>query len=292
LVLNGQEVSDHPLLSYPKDQSPLSELEELEAWLKEFSLAEMVDLLDDLDEDDYQYLYEGVQINTKLAAHGLNHGLGLAVGKTMQDLVKQKSLTNDMVMAAKILTSAASDARMSGAKLPAMTSSGSGNQGCAATLPIWAVKDYLDCEEKSVLKAICLSHIITAYIKAHTGRLSALCGSSIAAGTGSAAGITYLFGGTIQQIAWAIKYHTMDLAGVICDGAKASCALKLATTAGTAVQAALFSIQNDHMEYSKGIVGVSPEQTMQNIGTLNTHGMIEADRTILQILLDKKLSTN
>ena len=195
-----------------------------------------------------------------------------------------------MILAARMITSAAADARMAGVKLPAMTSAGSGNHGLTAILPILAIKDFVESDQETILKAIGFSHILTAYIKAHTGRLSALCGCSIAAGAGATAGVTYLLGGDIRHIAGAIKNLIEDLAGVICDGAKAGCALKLATAAGTAVQAALFSLQGVNVGVMDGIIGASPEQTMRNIGILSTQGMIETDRTILKIMLEKQFS--
>jgi len=132
--------------------------------------------------------------------------------------------------------------------------------------------------------------VITAYIKAFTGRLSAVCGCSIAAGAGAAGGIAYLMGGSCNHIAGAIKNLIEDLAGVICDGAKASCALKLATAAGTAVQSALFALHGLNVNHTDGIIAETPEDTMKNVGTLSTQGMIETDRTILQIMIDKKFS--
>ena len=207
---------------------------------------------------------------------------------TLERLVSKGLIKKDMINSAKILTSAASDARMAGVKMPAMSSAGSGNHGLTATLPIWAVKDYIECDPKTVLESIGLSHLVTAYVKAYTGRLSAVCGCSIAAGAGATAGITYLLGGDLHHIAGAIANLTEDLAGVICDGAKDGCSLKLATAAGTAVQAALFSLQGVQVQSTDGIVGATPEETMQNVGELSTQGMIETDRTILKIMLEKQ----
>jgi L-cysteine desulfidase len=196
-----------------------------------------------------------------------------------------------MGVAARILASSASDARMSGVNLPAMSSAGSGNHGLTAILPIWAVKDFIELDsEKTVYEAIALSHLVTAYIKAHTGRLSAICGCSVAAGAGAAAGITYMLGGTANHIAGAIINHTHDLAGVICDGAKAGCSLKLATAAGTAVTSSLLSLQGVVVQPTDGIVGDSPEKTMKNIGTLSSEGMVETDRTILNMMLEKQFN--
>jgi len=289
LKLNEKEIEIHPLLS--KTEKDQNQLAKLESWLTKQSLEDLIALLDQLDCEDLSFLDEGVRFNLKLAHHGLTYGSGLGVGLTFERLVREGLLKKDMGLAARILASAASDARMSGVKMPAMSSGGSGNHGLTAVLPIWAVKDYLVVEdEEQILRAIALSHVITAYIKAFTGRLSAVCGCSIAAGAGAAGGIAYLMGGSCNHIAGAIKNLIEDLAGVICDGAKASCALKLATAAGTAVQSALFALHGLNVNHTDGIIAETPEDTMKNVGTLSTQGMIETDRTILQIMIDKKFS--
>ncbi len=287
LKLNGNEIKEHPLLC--KSSGGRSELADMEAWLSSLSLDELIAMLDQLDDDDLNYIAEGVTYNLKLANHGLTFGPGLGVGLTFERLVREGLLKKDMILSARILTSAASDARMSGVKLPAMSSAGSGNHGLTAILPIWAIKDYLEIEDETrILKAIALSHLITAYIKAYTGRLSAVCGCSVAAGAGATGGITYLMGGTLQHIANAIKNLIGDLAGVICDGAKAGCSLKLSTAAGTAVQSALFALHGIDIKATDGIVATSSEKTMQNVGALSAQGMIETDRTILNIMINKE----
>lgn len=287
LKLNNSPVENHPLLTSDGLSGKIS-LFDLEAWLRERTLAELLEFVYDLDVQDLEFIEEGVRINMILADYGLKYGPGLGIGKTLERLVRQRLIKKDMILMSRMLASAAADTRMAGVKLPAMSSGGSGNHGLTAILPIWAVKDFVEHDKKTVLEAIGLSHIITAYIKAYTGRLSAVCGCSVAAGAGATAGVTFLLGGNLHNIAGAIKNLTVDLAGVICDGAKAGCALKLATAAGTAVQAALFSLQGVSVRH--GIVGISPEQTMKNIGTLSTQGMIETDRTILNIMIEKQFS--
>jgi L-cysteine desulfidase len=287
LKINDKPIDTHPLLNPSK--SGTSELADLEEWLKKQRLETLISLLDTMDDEDLQFIKEGLSHNIKLAEYGLLYGDGLGVGKTLERLSIEGLVKKDMILAARILTSAAADARMSGVKMPAMSSAGSGNHGLTALLPIWAVKDFLNINhEIKIYKAMALSHVITAYIKAFTGRLSALCGCSIAAGAGATAGIAYLMDGTINHIAGAIKNLIEDLAGVICDGAKNSCALKLATAAGTAVQSALFSLHGINVNSSDGIIATTPEKTMQNIGKLSTDGMIETDRTILQIMMEKQ----
>jgi len=290
MVLDGKELLANPIKSgLDRDHRNVQAVEE---FLKDRTLDELIQLAESLDDEDCGFILEGVEYNEELARHGLASGSGLGIGKTLDRLAREGLLKKDMVLWAKIKTSAACDARMSGVKKPAMSSAGSGNHGLTAILPIWALKDYiLDVEDKDFLKAIALSHVVTAYIKAHTGRLSAVCGCSIAAGAGAAAGVAYLLGGTSSQIAGAIKNLIEDLAGVICDGAKTGCALKLATAAGTAVQSALLALHGIQVSASDGIVASSPEQTMKNVGQLSTEGMIETDRTILKILIDKNLQS-
>ncbi len=291
LLVNDKLVPGHVLLGDCDGHAGKGErLEKLESWLKGLSLGKLLDLVEDFDKEDLDFIETGVTCNRRLADFGLKHGSGLGIGKALLRMKRQKLLSNDMLLEARMLTAAAADARMSGARLPAMSSAGSGNHGLTAILPIWAVRGFIDTDRESVLRAIGFSHIITAYVKSFTGRLSAVCGCSVAAGAGATAGITYLLGGDLTHIAGAIKNLTVDLAGVICDGAKAGCALKLVTAAGTAVQAALFSLQGVVVEATDGIICDSPEQTMQNVGILSTQGMIETDRTILKIMLDKKFS--
>jgi len=289
LALDGEDIAAHPLLA-EGGASGGGQMAELEDWLRGLPLADLLLLADDLDAEDLAFLEQGVAYNTRLAEHGLKFGCGLGVGKTFERLARQKIIAKDMSLAARMLTSAAADARMDGVKLPAMSSAGSGNHGLTAVLPIWAAKDFLDCTRDDVLRAIGLSHIVTASVKAHTGRLSAVCGCSVAAGAGATAGIAALMGGDLHHIAGAIKLLIEDLAGVICDGAKAGCALKLATAAGTAVQAALFSLHGMRVRATDGIIAESPEQTMRNVGQLSTEGMVETDRTILAIMIEKKLA--
>lgn len=290
LALNNIEITDSSLLSKAAGSSGKSAMALLEEWLMDLTLDDIYEMIDEIDEEDLAFLKKGVEYNVTLAEYGLKYGSGLGIGKAIERLLKQKLLVKDMATSARILTSAAADARMSGVNLPAMSSAGSGNHGLTAILPIWAIKDFVAHDEETVLRAIGLSHVITAYVKAHTGRLSAVCGCSVAAGAGATAGITYLVGGDVEHMAGAIKNIMEDLAGVICDGAKAGCALKLNTAAGAAVQAALFSLQGINVQDTDGIIGQSTEQTVRNIGTLSHQGMVETDRTILQIMREKEKS--
>lgn len=289
LKLNGIEITDSPLLASVKGKGGRT-MAELEEWLRELTLEEILDLTKELDQEDLNFLEIGVNHNLALAEYGLQHGSGLGIGKAIDRLIKQKLMVKDMSSSARRLTSAAADARMGGAKLPAMSSAGSGNHGLTAILPIWAIKDFIDHDRETLLQAIGLSHIVTAYVKAHTGRLSAVCGCSVAAGAGATAGITYLVGGDVHHMEGAIKNILEDLAGVICDGAKAGCAIKLNTAAGAAVQAALFSLHGVNVKDTDGIIGDSTRKTIQNMGALSHDGMVHTDKTILKIMLEKQMT--
>ena len=275
------------------DSEDKKDIAKMEKWLTTLELSDLLLMINDLDDEDFEFIMEGVQTNLRLAEYGLKNGAGLGIGRALERSIRSKLIKKDMGVAARILASSASDARMSGVSLPAMSSAGSGNHGLTAILPIWAVKDFVELDsQQTVLEAIALSHLVTAYIKAHTGRLSAICGCSVAAGAGAAAGVTYMLGGTANHIAGAIINHTHDLAGVICDGAKAGCSLKLATAAGTAVTASLLSLQGVVVQPTDGLSADSPEQSMRNIGTLASEGMVETDRTILNIMLEKQFNKN
>ncbi len=286
LGFNDEIIENHPLLRANTDGG-VDENTQLERWLVNQSLEHFLNLIDELDSEDFEFLEQSILLNMRLAEYGLKHGPGLGIGKAIDSLIRKKLLKKDMMLEARMLTSAAADTRMAGVKLPAMSSAGSGNHGLTAVLPICALRNYLECDHQDILKAIGLSHIITAFVKAHTGRLSAVCGCSVAAGAGAACGVAYLLGGTARHMGAAIKNLIMDLAGVVCDGAKLGCAFKLATAAGSATQAALFALQGISANPNEGIIDVTMEKTAENLGTLSTMGMIEADRIILQIMLNK-----
>ncbi|MBF0259283.1 MAG: serine dehydratase subunit alpha family protein [Desulfamplus sp.] len=293
LELNGQTILEHALYHNTKDLNGNKEKRgnaaELEKSLKQITMNKIIALADQLDSDDLDFIERGIEMNMALAHHGLEHACGLQVGTTLDKLADKGLVARDMIHDARVLTAAAGDARMSGARLPAMSSAGSGNHGLTAIIPIKAVADHINAKRDDLCKAVGLSHIITACIKAHTGRLAAICACSVAAGAGAAAGTTLLFGGTPEQIGAAVENIIEDLAGVICDGAKNSCALKLDTAAGAAVQAALFALNGLNVKMTDGIVGETPEKTIRNIGILSSEGMVETDRVILKIMLDKIL---
>jgi L-cysteine desulfidase len=283
---NGEALESHELL--PSQSGGGDEFAELEEWLRGRTVSDLIELATDLDEEAEQIVRQGVEYNVALADYGLEHESGLGVGASIAEAVEAGALSDDLLSAARRTAAAASDARMAGAPLPAMSSSGSGNHGIVATNIVAAAAKHLKVPERRMLEGVSIAHIITAYIKAHTGRLSALCGTAVAAGAGAAAGLVHLRGGGIEQQVTAITNVIEDLAGIACDGAKASCAFKVATGAGSAVQAAFLAAAGRRVPGSEGIVSDEVEQTVRNLGRLSKPGMEETDRTILDIMLDEE----
>ena len=288
LSMDGKSLEDHPFLAGKGSED--SNVDELKNWLTSLSVAEIVDLLDDLDENDIAYIQRGIDLNMDLVKYGLSHGPGLGVGKTQQSLLRQGLLKNDMVLAGGIYASAGIDSRMGGAMLPAMTLAGSGNQGIAASTPIVAATGFATLEDSLLLvKSVALSYLLTCYIKSLAGRIGPLCGSGVAGGAGVAAGVTYLLGGTVEKIGGAIKNHIENFAAIICDGAKTSCALKVGEAASSGVKSALMALQGTVVKPVDGIIDESPEETMRNLGKLTQFGLKSMDPAILDIMLHKCL---
>ena len=177
---------------------------------------------------------------------------------------------------------------VAGCTLPVMATSGSGNQGLTASIPVITACEYLSCPEEMMYRALALSELITIHVKEYIGKLSALCGCAIAASVGTACGLTYLFGGSYNNIVYAVKNMVADISGLICDGAKAGCALKIATSVSGAIQCALLAVDGVEVPGTDGIVCPDVEQTIHNLGNLGNKGMISTDHVILNMMLENR----
>jgi L-cysteine desulfidase len=184
------------------------------------------------------------------------------------------------------VTAAASDARMAGCTLPAMSNSGSGNQGITVTMPVIAAADKLGSSQEELARALVLSHLIAIHIKGYLGKLSALCGCVIAS-TGAACGIVYLRGGNFDQVTYAIKNMIGNITGMVCDGAKVGCALKVASGVSSAVQSSILALDNICISENDGIIEKDIEKTIRNLGSIGSVGMKITDDMILDIMVCK-----
>ena len=234
---------------------------------------------------DLEFLDEIIRINTRIACEGLARDYGLCVGRHLAN-------SPDAAQQVIAVTAAAADARMSGCQLPVMTNMGSGNQGITASLPVIETAHLLGASYEQLLRALAISELVAMEVKTHIGRLSALCGCSIAAAIGAASAMVFLRGGNFEQIAYAVNMMVGDVTGIICDGAKPGCALKIATAVSAAQRAAVLALSLEHTVQPYGIVSSDVEATIQNLGTLGRDGMGNANDVVLRMMLDGQHDEN
>ncbi len=255
----------------------LDELSEKDIW--EFATMAPLEMID--------FIMEAVDLNKKISEEGLKGNYGLRVGKSIDENISKGLLQADLSNDAVRRTASGADARMAGSALPVMSNSGSGNQGITATMPVVAVAEKLGANREQLIRALILSHLTAIHMKSKMARLSALCGASVAA-TGASCGIVYLLGGVYEHVEYAIKNMVGNVAGMVCDGAKNSCALKVASCVGAAVQGALLAINRIGVSEIEGIVEEDIEKTINNLGRLGSTGMAETDKVILSIMTSKE----
>lgn len=261
------------------DDSELSEDEEPDVAL---SFDKVCDFAFGSPIEEIAFLKQSGELNKSAAVQSMKGNYGHAVSSTLAHSMFGSNVFTKMLS----VTAAACDARMGGAMFPVMSNSGSGNQGIAATLPVTVYAEEQKKSEEELIRALTLSNLMTIYIKQSLGRLSGLCGAIVAA-TGSACGLTYLMGGTREQIAFAIKNMIGNITGMICDGAKPSCALKVSNGVSTATLSAMMAMDNKVVSSMEGIADEDVDQTILNLTRIGREGMNETDRMILEIMTHK-----
>lgn len=248
------------------------------------SISDMVKVIEQMDTQPLGFLLDGLKMNRGVAQAGMDHPLGMGVGYGLMAIANSGEMGHDLAAQAMTLTAAASDARMSGLNMTVMSSNGSGNNGLTAILPLAAYFEKHEVTEAQKIKALAMSHLINCYVKQRIGRLSAMCSCAISAATGSGAAIGWLMTGKVETVLGTIQNMTGNLSGMICDGAKEGCALKLATGAATGVQAALLASYGVVMPMANGIVGRSAEESIDHLGELSQRGMQLTDGVILDMM--------
>ncbi len=236
--------------------------------------------------EELRFILETRRLNMAAAERSLAGEYGHCVGRTLRCDRERKVMGDSLFTRILSYTSAACDARMAGAMIPVMSNSGSGNQGIAATLPVAVYADEVHASEEQMIRALALSHLTVIYIKQSLGRLSALCGCVVAA-TGSSCGITYLMGGGYEQAAAAVKNMIANLTGMICDGAKPSCAMKLTSGVSTAVLSAMMAMDGRCVSSVEGIIEEDVDRCIRNLTAIGREGMDETDRLVLRIMTNK-----
>ena len=253
--------------------------------LRDMNLTQFIDYCRAMDERDYEHIKHGVAMNMRIAEAG--RALH-KVGYYTAELVSKGYRVDDVFSACEILTASAADARMAGLNLPVMSSGGSGNQGIVAILVPYLVGRHYHIDEPTILQSIALSHLVNSYIKCFTGELSPLCGCAIAAGVGAAVAIVYQQADRdMAKITLAVNSLISDLGGMLCDGAKSGCALKVATSTSSAIRSAYMALNGHGIGDREGFVGNTAEETIQNLSSISKLGMSLVDDTMLQIMIDK-----
>lgn len=243
--------------------------------------------------DSVQFLLDGAKMNVRAAETSFTGSYGHGLGRLMHippdtpNAAIEALFGNTLFTKIISYTCGACDARMSGAMVPVMSNSGSGNQGISCSVPVYLYAQENHCTEEQTLRALTLSNLTVIYIKQSLGRLSALCGCVVAA-TGSAVGITYLMGGNYTEITYAIKNMIANISGMICDGAKPGCALKVTSGISTAIMSAFLAMQHSYADSTEGIVEEDIDRTIRNLTRIGHDGMTQTDDLILDIMTHKQ----
>jgi L-cysteine desulfidase len=236
--------------------------------------------------DELEFILDAARMNKRAAERSYNGQFGHNVSKNIKGETGQRIFGDNLHSRMVSSTAGACDVRMAGAMVPVMSKSGSGNQGIAATLPVLTFAENTGASDEQLIRALILSNLSMIYIKQHIGRLSALCGCVVAS-TGSSCGITYLMGGNYNQITFAAKNMIANITGMICDGAKPSCALKIASGVSTATLSALMAIEDGVASPLEGIIDQDIDQTIRNLALIGNNGMSETDKVVLDIIINK-----
>ena len=235
--------------------------------------------------EELRFILQAKELNSKAAEVAMEEGYGHSLGYTIRNK-GQKYFGDTPLEHMLIYTSAACDARMAGATVPVMSNSGSGNQGITATMPVVVFAQDCDASEEQLIRALTLSHLTSIYIKQSLGRLSALCGCVVAS-TGASSGLVYLMGGGFNEVQAAIKNMVANLTGMLCDGAKPSCAMKISSGVSTSLMSALLAMEGRCVTQTEGIVSDDVDQTIHNLTAIGRDAMRETDRLVLNIMTNK-----
>ena len=236
--------------------------------------------------EEIDFILKSARLNKAAAEASFKGDYGHSLGKSLRNDNERRVMGDSIFTRILSYTSGACDARMAGAMIPVMSNSGSGNQGIAATLPVVVYAEENQKSREAMIRALVLSHLTVIYIKQSLGRLSALCGCVVAA-TGSSCGITYLMGGGYEEMTYAVKNMVANLTGMICDGAKPSCAMKLTSGVSTAVFSAMLAMEHKCVTAVEGIIENDVDRTIHNLTRIGAQGMNETDRLVLDIMTHK-----
>lgn len=256
--------------------------------LKELTIAQIRELVCSAAEKELAFMADGIEMNEALAAYSETYPIGIGLAGSLRDQIGGSLLGNDLVSRITLAVTSAAESRLDGCKKPTMSSSGAGTKGLVVILPISETAKTIGASRLDTLRAVTFGHLVNRYINAFVGKLSPMCSCVMCSSTAAAAGITFLLGGNDQQIGWAIRNMSGTVTGMICDGGKVGCAMKVATGSFAAVTSALHALKNVALRTSDGICAETPEQCIRNMAAIGINGMKDTDQEILRLMVNCK----
>lgn len=256
--------------------------------LKEMKLADIRVLVDSCSEEELSFMLDGVEMNETLAAYSEKKPTGVGIADTFRKEIGYSLLADDLMSRVLLRVSSAAESRLDGCPLATMSSSGAGTKGLVVILPVSETAKAIGATKEKTVRALAFAHLINRYINAHIGKLSPMCSCVMSSSTAAAVGIAYLLGGTDEQIGWAVRNMSGTVTGMICDGGKVGCALKVSTGSAAALMCAITAVNNAALRVSDGICAAAPEDCIRNMARVGTEGMAETDNTIIRIMQEKQ----
>ena len=254
--------------------------------IHKYTLAEILEYVENVPAEEIAFVSEAYRVNLELFKEGLENPR-TTFARTLLEMNGGEVISSDEKNTGSLLCNAAIEARVIGLDKPAMSITGSGAHGIIATMPLYAVYKINHLSEEQLYRATMLSYLVCTYIKEYSGRLSAFCGCAIAAGSGAACGICYLKGGRLKEMEYTLNNMASSITGMICDGGNQGCTMKGVTACDTAFRSVEFAMKGVHIDKAHGINGMTPEDTMRNMGLIASPGMVQTEKTIVEIFENK-----